>query len=174
KFGEFLPNAPVTDLQFNEPFDILAASTNGRGAWEILLQPSEVSGHVFFDHDGDGHQDLGDEGLGGATVYLDVNGDGVRNSLEPSALSNAQGDYSLHNVPPGVFTLRQTPPNGYTPTTGPFENLTLGGSNIPGLNFGDKVGSFQAAPCGCITPTPPSSDQPVYKTLADLDLMPGR
>jgi hypothetical protein len=39
RFGQGLPNATVTDLQLLPQFNRLAASTYGRGAWEILVPP---------------------------------------------------------------------------------------------------------------------------------------
>ncbi|MBV9124755.1 MAG: autotransporter-associated beta strand repeat-containing protein, partial [Planctomycetes bacterium] len=37
RFGEALPNAPVTDLQLIPGLNLLAAATYGRGVWEIQL-----------------------------------------------------------------------------------------------------------------------------------------
>ena len=37
RFGEGLPNSPVTDLQLDTGLNVLAAATYGRGVWEIEL-----------------------------------------------------------------------------------------------------------------------------------------
>src|SRR5262249_48605998 len=74
-FAFGLPNTGVADLQYAAQLDILAAASGGRSAWEILLTPAHLSGVVFFDHNGNGVKDVGDQGLSGRTVYLDVNND---------------------------------------------------------------------------------------------------
>jgi hypothetical protein len=40
-FGQALPNAAVTDLQFLPQFNLLAAATYGRGVFEILVQAGD-------------------------------------------------------------------------------------------------------------------------------------
>ncbi len=43
RFGEGLPNVPVTDLKIHAESHILAAGTYGRGMWQILLPPPGTS-----------------------------------------------------------------------------------------------------------------------------------
>ena len=54
-----------------------------------------VSGAVFRDENGDGIQNAGETGFGGIRVYADINGDGEFGISEPTAITAADGSYSL-------------------------------------------------------------------------------
>ena len=75
---------------------------------------------VWNDADADGVQDVGEAGISGVRVYLDMNGDGVFDSAtEPSATTNASGAYTIGNLLPGTFTARidtSTLPSSYVQT----------------------------------------------------------
>jgi hypothetical protein len=151
KFGKFMPNTTVSDLQYLNPQqEILAAATAGRGAWEILIPPSSISGQVYWDHNGNAVQDVGDNGLPAAVVFLDVNGNAAIDNFEYVAVTDAQGNYAFSSVPPGTYSLRQIPPAGFMQTTPPINNLILDGSNLGGLKFGDSFASFQAVTAAVI------------------------
>src|SRR5262249_34037027 len=55
-FGAFLPNTQAEDLQGLPDKNILAAGTYGRGAWEISIAPSSVTGRVILNLDGNSTQ----------------------------------------------------------------------------------------------------------------------
>ncbi|MEO1618717.1 MAG: GEVED domain-containing protein, partial [Planctomycetota bacterium] len=59
-----------------------------------------ISGNVFNDLNGDG-RDINEPGLGGVTVFADLSPNGVRDTFEPIAVTDANGNYSL-TVPPGM------------------------------------------------------------------------
>ena len=62
---------------------------------------------VWNDADADGVQDVGEAGINGVRVYLDINGNGTfDNSTEPSATTDAAGAYTIGNLLPGIFTAR--------------------------------------------------------------------
>ena len=77
--------------------------------------PSTISGTVFEDTDADGAaRESGENGLSGRTVYVDSIANGVRDSGEPFAVSDASGSYSITGVNPGTYTVRQQLPGGWT------------------------------------------------------------
>jgi photosystem II stability/assembly factor-like uncharacterized protein len=137
KFASGLPNTAVADLQFLPQQNILAAATGGRGAWEILIPPSQVSGQVYWDHNSNGAKDAGDGGLGGWTVYLDSNGNGKLDAKEYSTTTNAQGQYSFAAVPPGTYSIREVVPWLWLQTTSPHDNVSLSGSSLTQQDFGN-------------------------------------
>src|SRR5262249_11904610 len=106
RFGANMPNTVVSDLQYQANEHILAAATFGRGAVEILITPTTISGDVYWDHDGNGIRSGGDKGLPGVTVFLDTNGNGQHDSNEIGTLTNDTGDYSFANVPTGTYVIR--------------------------------------------------------------------
>jgi hypothetical protein len=137
KFGQFLPNTNVQDLQYLPQQHILAAGTAGRGAWEILIPAASVGGQVYWDHNGNAAQDANDKGLANVTVFLDADGNGVQDPNEYGTKTDATGHYSFAKVPPGTYSIRQVLPAGFVQTTPNFTNVAVTGSNLAPMNFGD-------------------------------------
>ncbi|HKP88982.1 MAG TPA: SdrD B-like domain-containing protein [Thermoleophilaceae bacterium] len=104
-------------------------------------QPAQVSGTVWEDVNRNGFRDGSEDGLAGTTVYVDYDGDGVRDAGEPYATSGAGGAYTVTGVKPGTYAIRQEPRAGYT-CTAPggcahsAVTLTSGGS-VTERDFGD-------------------------------------
>jgi Bacterial Ig-like domain/von Willebrand factor type A domain len=87
-----------------------------------LLSAKEIS--EIFSNRGD--RSLAEPGMAGVRVYLDMNGNGVVDSQEPSQLSAADdpntlaletGRFSFTNLLPGSYTVRMVMPNGFVQTT---------------------------------------------------------
>lgn len=71
-----------------------------------LTVPAGIFGTVWSDENGDGNRDPGDDGIAGETVFIDVNDDGVQDVVEPSDITDANGNYSFLNLPPGNYKVR--------------------------------------------------------------------
>jgi uncharacterized repeat protein (TIGR01451 family) len=65
-----------------------------------------IGDRVWKDLDADGIQDAGEAGISNVTVYVDLNGDGVRQATEPSAVTDAAGDYGIGGFIAGTYTVR--------------------------------------------------------------------
>jgi protocatechuate 3,4-dioxygenase beta subunit/sugar lactone lactonase YvrE len=74
---------------------------------------STLSGTKFNDRNGDGVRQFDETGLGGVTVYLDLNGDQQLSPNEPSTVTAADGSYSFTNLLPGRYVVREVVPEGY-------------------------------------------------------------
>jgi fimbrial isopeptide formation D2 family protein/uncharacterized repeat protein (TIGR01451 family) len=102
-----------------------------------------VSGTVFRDSDRDGTLDAGEPPIPGVTVQLiDANGTVVRTTT-----TDANGNYTFPNVPPGTYTIRELQPTGYgNPTVGPFapdtRPITVATAPITDQNFGDTLSTL--------------------------------
>lgn len=84
------------------------------------------TGRVFRDVNRNG-ADNNEAGLAGVTVYADINNNGVNDSSEPTAVSGADGSFSL-TLPPGTVNIRAVTPGDFVPTTPTF--VSSGGGNI--------------------------------------------
>ena len=84
-----------------------------------------IEGYKWLDRDGDGERDSDEPGLGGVTIYIDANNNGQRDRGErttstqfddPFTDFDEGGLYRFVKVEPGVHTVREVVPNGYTQT----------------------------------------------------------
>jgi uncharacterized repeat protein (TIGR01451 family) len=80
---------------------------------------------------------IGEPGIGGVTIFLDLNGDGTLNPGEPSTVTGADGTFQFLNAPAGTFTVREIVPPNSAPTTEPFTVTVGSGTNQIGLEFGN-------------------------------------
>jgi hypothetical protein len=104
------------------------------------------SGSVYLDGDGDGVRDAGEGGLAGWTVYLDANLNGTLDAGEASTASAADGAYSF-TVLAGSYTVREVVPAGYTrtaPGSGSYA-VTVAGGAATGYDFGHVADAAPAA-----------------------------
>lgn len=107
-----------------------------------------ISGTVFNDINGDLKQNAGEPGLSGWQVYIDANNNGVLDSGETVATTNAQGHFVLHGLPQGTYRLREVRKSGWARTTPAgawplgFIDVTLTpGKSSSGNNFGNAIGN---------------------------------
>ena len=108
--------------------------------FELVAQPSRITGTVWADANHNGVRDPGEGGLAGVTVFLDVMGDGKLDPGDPIATTDASGTYTFTGLAPGRYTVRQVLPDGYAATAprGYAGTVTLSaGENAAGPDFGD-------------------------------------
>lgn len=65
-----------------------------------------VSGRILRDDDANQTADFPPSGIAGVTAYVDLNGNGLLNATEPSAVSDSKGRFRITDIPPGVRTVR--------------------------------------------------------------------
>jgi RHS repeat-associated protein len=85
-----------------------------------------------------------DPGLGGRTVYIDANGNGVRDAGEFSTTTAADGGYSFTGLAAGTYTVAQELPSGWgqtAPSGGRAQVVTVvSGQPTEGADFGSRLG----------------------------------
>ncbi len=118
---------------------------------------ASVSGRKYNDVNADGTDNGGtDPGLAGFTFYVDYNGNGVLdaggNDPEPSATSDANGNWQINGVKPGTNDVKEVGQAGWTctqPSPDCLYSIDANGAVIPGtLVFGNS------------TPPPPVASPP--------------
>src|SRR3954470_14059138 len=104
-----------------------------------IYGPMSITGTVFEDSDGDlAAREAGEPGITGRTVWADTDGDNVVDAGEPQTASGAGGEYSLPNLQPGTYVVKQVMPGGWTrsfPAGGSYTVVTTAGSPA-GKGFG--------------------------------------
>lgn len=89
---------------------------------------------------------VNEAGIASVRVYIDINGDGIFNSTEPSALTNSGGAYTVGNLFNGTYTVRAdttTLPTSYvqthdltSPSTDHSAIVVISGSSRTDVDFG--------------------------------------
>ena len=95
-----------------------------------------IRGAKFHDFDRDGARDPGEPGLAGWQVYLDANNNGALDAGEPTALTNADGNYEFTNVVPGTHVVREVVQPGWVATRPGAGGVVANG----GFETGDFTG----------------------------------
>jgi hypothetical protein len=119
-----------------------------------------LSGTVFQDLNINGVQDTGEPGIGGQTLFLDLHGTGTLASDDPTATTDANGNYQFTITNLGTYTIRQVLLSGVllgVPASGSYQVTVSSGVNITGENFAEVPTSI-AVPL-TLPPTTPFQPQ---------------
>jgi subtilisin-like proprotein convertase family protein len=98
-----------------------------------------ISGTVYADLNGSGARDGDEAGTNGVTVWADLDLDSTLDAGEPSAVTNANGAYTLTPLSLGSYTVRAIAPASQFVTeaaAGRSATLTAAASYSGGANFG--------------------------------------
>ena len=131
----------------------LAASVDRTASPSFGFRASRAIGDtLFFDLDGNGAQDAGENGIAGVTValYRDLDGDGVVDAGEPQVggglTTDASGQYLFAGLANGNFIVSVPTPSGYTftgpgsdsdgVTAGIQKQAAMAGTNVDTVDFG--------------------------------------
>ena len=88
-----------------------------------------------------GPVNIGEGGMAGITIYVDLNNNNSLDGGEPSTVTDADGNWQLDNLLPGAYIVREVLPAGMTQTfpIGGSHAITLGsGGTVSGLDFGNN------------------------------------
>ena len=100
------------------------------------LLPSEISGVVYVDTDGDCVQDPAEVGLAGVIIELfDRSG-----QLVGTTTTASDGSYRFGNLPSGEYTIRETQPDGY------FQGGQVAGSGGGDDSLDDVISQISIGP----------------------------
>ncbi|MDQ3933482.1 MAG: chitobiase/beta-hexosaminidase C-terminal domain-containing protein [Actinomycetota bacterium] len=115
------------------------ASPRDFGAW----RHGTISGTVYDDLDENGARDGGEGGLGGRTVFVDYEPNGVHDADEPTATTAADGTYTIPDVVPGAHRVLELPGSGWrctAPATCRLDGVVVtGGADSSGNDFGNAT-----------------------------------
>ena len=158
------PNTPTdADLRYrvyaeregvhSNPEDFLIVNDGtGKRLGPADLSPADAStkpttgsihGTTFEDANADGMYNAGDKPVGGATVYLDLDGDRALDPTEPRQVSDAEdGTYLFDGLAPGRYSVREVTPAGFigeltVPAEGAHLVSVAPGRRIRFVDFGN-------------------------------------
>jgi hypothetical protein len=110
----------------------------------VQLFNASISGTLFYDSNGNSARDAGESGLANWRVYIDTNGNDHYNAGEPTALTNASGNYQITGLSTGVYRVAEEMQDGWVqtyPTATCTHTVTINasGQTISGINFGNHT-----------------------------------
>lgn len=168
--GQLQGGVALGDLTANGRPDVLVSLSgqdavrllpNRTGAHELLLMagqsvtdlnfgnralPGSISGVKFSDYNGNGIQDGGEPGLGGVTIYVDLDNDDVRDAGEPFAVTAADGSYTISGLETLTeYTVSEEVPAGFEQTAPAFPDFVFSGDVSVGPVTGIVSGDFDGA-----------------------------
>jgi rhamnogalacturonan endolyase len=91
----------------------VAISPNHVAAIASEVPAGAITGRAFHDKNGDGAFNAGDVGLGGVTVFLDADNDGLLGGSETSTTTDGSGNYTFANVAAGMYSVREVAPSEF-------------------------------------------------------------
>lgn len=110
--------------------------------------PGEIHGRKWNDLNGDGVMDPGEPGIQGVVIYVDMNNDVKIGIGEPGAVTDQFGNYTILNVGPGIYNVREVYQPGFIQIFPDPQGTDLGanagvvvtrGTVTPGINFGNRA-----------------------------------
>ncbi len=102
-----------------------------------VFRPNEIHGTKFDDANGNHVRDAGEAGVGGATIFVDMNRNDLLDAGEPTTTTQADGSYTFTNMTAGAYVIREVVSAGYSQTS----PTTLGGILWPAGTSNAAVGN---------------------------------
>ena len=97
-------------------------------------EQGSISGRIFNDMNGNGLQNPGEAGIAGVLVAL-LGNQGV---VKESMVTSGDGSYRFAGIIPGLYTVRETDPEGYSSTTSNTVAVSVAAAGSGSANFGDQ------------------------------------
>ncbi|WP_197455632.1 beta-propeller fold lactonase family protein [Stieleria neptunia] len=131
-----------------------------------VLKSGSISGRMVLDADEDGYADLGEVGIAGATVFVDLDADGTLDPGEPFAISmgddpattdqDEAGTYLVQGIADGEHTVVVLPPPGFELTNPATRAAPIGSTSFvraikdgtSGANYLDEAAGVTTSPDG--------------------------
>ena len=96
-------------LGYSSESDLLGAGSQTpqiSPSYDMPFTTSDVGGTAFIDGDLDDDLLAEEPGLAGVTLYVDINGNGTRERLEPMTVTDENGDYNFVMYTGGIFNIK--------------------------------------------------------------------
>ncbi|WP_170319296.1 MSCRAMM family protein [Polyangium spumosum] len=103
-------------------------------------QTATAAGVKFHDLNANGMREANEPGLAGWTIYVDKDKSGTLSAGDLSAVTDANGEYKIENIPPGYWGVLEDLQTGWTcshPASGSYMKTFSAKQAVYGLDFGN-------------------------------------
>lgn len=107
-------------------------------------QLGKIEGKKFYDKNGNGNRDNGEDYLKDWKIFIDENGNGHYNSGEDYIYTNSSGYYKFDNLSVGNYTICEQMKSGWYNSTPICKSTYISADDTDTINFGNmKYGSIR-------------------------------
>ncbi len=133
--GQTTADATAAGFVWSGQFDATTGNDSATGLDFGNFKEFCLSGTKYEDMTGDGAT-VGDPGLGGFQIFVDLDNDGTYDELEPTATTDESGNWLICDLGPGLIgtTVYEVQKDGYTQTLG------MAGYTVTGTSGADQAG----------------------------------
>ncbi len=147
----FQGTARVTVTAFDGPANQPGSGRTTQRSFDVHFGTTGIYGTRFDDVNGDGFRDVGEPGIEGSVVYVDLNNDGVLDANEKSTITNASGEFRIVGLDPGAeptWHIREANPTDWPWTSAlldvasqadPLSGLLLGNIRVANLGTSRRL-----------------------------------
>jgi protocatechuate 3,4-dioxygenase beta subunit len=137
----------ITAHAINNTGEIIGEANTISGIRAYLLKPlstppggASIAGNVFNDADANSAKNTGESGVANVKIFLDADKDGMLDTGEKTATTDAGGNFKFTGLAAGSYRIREVVPAGYrrtTPSSGYFDVTLAANQAVTGKNFGN-------------------------------------
>ncbi len=98
----------------------------------------QIAGYVFFDNNGDGARDGGENGLAGAVITVTDSATGGQ-VYAVSVTSGADGWFAFYGLPPDTYQVIETDPPDFVSTSANLVQVTVRNNSVTEVDFADAL-----------------------------------
>lgn len=95
---------------------IIAGESHSGVDFADVFRPNEIHGVKFDDGNRNHVKDVGESGIAGSTIFIDLDRDDLLDESEPRTISLEDGSYSFTGLTPGAYVVREILESGHSRT----------------------------------------------------------
>jgi len=139
-FGDNAFHTVITNTAGVAELEIGGPSSGGVTSLELCVPLGSIGNYVWVDENSDGLQDAGEPGVPNAVVELweDGDGDGTRDTLLATTVTDSAGGYLFPGLPPGTYFVDVLDGTDGTANTLPAGLTQTAPSTNPNSDFGNQ------------------------------------
>ena len=116
----------------------VAVTANQTKAGVNFGEAPSITGTVFTDLNGDGTFSANEPGVANRTVFLNIDGTGVPDASNPSASTDANGNFVFSGLAAGSYSVKEVLQSNVTLTTPVQSAAVTSGNTVHNLFFGER------------------------------------